>query len=125
MQCNTITNVPKGRYANRIANSTFTVDGMSYKILPNEHNGSDTLHGGPNGWSWRNWTVVAHTTDSISFSLADPNGSQGFPGEVISVVTYTVTPMQWHIRMSAFSLTKTSPIMLTSHVSSRSCETHE
>lgn len=31
--------------------------------------GVDTLHGGPKGWDWRNWTVVAHTTSSITFSL--------------------------------------------------------
>lgn len=78
-----------GRYANRIKNSTFEIDGRAYHVLPNENNGADTLHGGPHGWDWRNWTVVAHTADSITFSLTDPDGSQGFPGEVISYVTYS------------------------------------
>lgn len=66
---------------------------------------------------WRNWTVVAHTTDSITFSLVDPDGDQGFPGEVISYVTYTLTPYQWHIKMVALATTKKTPIMLSSHVS--------
>lgn len=59
--------------------------------------------------------MAAHTTDSITFSLADQDGNQGFPGEVISYVTYTLTPQTWHIRMSANSLTKSTPIMLSSH----------
>jgi len=106
---------PPGRYANRIKNSSFTIDGETSHILPNENNDNDTLHGGPQGWDWRNWTVVAHTTDSITFSLADQDGTEGFPGEVVSYVTYTVTPYEWHIRMSALALTKTTPIMLSSH----------
>lgn len=48
--------------------------------------GADALHGGLRGWDWRNWTVTAHTTDSITFSLVDPDGAEGFPGEVISYV---------------------------------------
>lgn len=45
-----------GRYANRIKNSSFVLDGETYQILPNENPtaanpaGIDTLHGGPNGW---------------------------------------------------------------------------
>lgn len=91
---------------------------MTYTTAANEHGGNDTLHGGVDGWSWRNWTVVAHTTDSITFSLVDPAGSQGFPGEVIAYTTYTVTPYEWHIRMTALSLEESTPIMLSSHVSS-------
>ena len=104
-----------GRYADRIRNSTFTIDGETSHITPNENNGEDSLHGGLRGWDWRNWTVTAHTTDSITFSLVDPDGDQGFPGEVISYVTYTLTPLQWHIRMVAVATTKTTPIMLSSH----------
>lgn len=104
-----------GRYANRIKNSTFTIDGNTYNVLPNENNGADTLHGGPDGWDWRNWTVVTHTASSITFMLVDPAGSQGFPGEVIAYATYTVTPYQWHIRMTASSTQTRTPIMMTSH----------
>ncbi|KAL5323890.1 hypothetical protein ACEPPN_008432 [Leptodophora sp. 'Broadleaf-Isolate-01'] len=111
-----------GRYANRIKNSTFSIDGTSYNILPNEHptpehpDGVDTLHGGPDGWDWRNWTVVAYTENSITFSLVDEAGDQGFPGEVISYVTYTLGNMTWDFSMTAFSLEQKTPIMLSSHV---------
>ena len=107
-----------GRYANRIQNASFELDGETYNIDPNEQvgePGQDALHGGLRGWDWRNWTVTAHTTDSITFSLVDPDGAEGFPGEVIAYVTYTLTPFQWHIRMMALSITKTTPIMLSSH----------
>lgn len=104
-----------GRYANRIKNSTFEIDGQTYHILPNENNGQDTLHGGPNGWDWRNFTVVAHTTDSVTFMIIDEDGNQGFPGVVISYITYTVTPYAWHLRMTANAITKKTPIMLSSH----------
>jgi aldose 1-epimerase len=112
-----------GRYANRIKNSSFVIDGETYHVLPNENpepgspNGVDTLHGGPDGWDWRNWTVVAHTANSITFSLTDPDGDQGFPGEVVSYVTYTLGNMTWDLRMVAVATTKTTPIMLSSHVS--------
>lgn len=114
-----------GRYANRIKNSSFDIDGTTYNVLPNENpepgspNGVDTLHGGPDGWDWRNWTVVAHTSDSITFSLTDPDGDQGFPGEVISYVTYTLGNMTWDLRMTAIATTKITPIMLSSHVRTR------
>ena len=113
-----------GRYANRIKNSSFVIDGETYHVLPNEHpepgypDGVDTLHGGPDGWDWRNWTVVAHTANSITFSLTDPDGDQGFPGEVVSYVTYTLGNMTWDFTMMALATTKTTPIMLSSHVRS-------
>lgn len=112
-----------GRYANRIKNSSFEIDGTTYNVLPNENpepghpNGVDTLHGGPDGWDWRNWTVVAHTTSSITFSITDPDGDQGFPGEVVSYVTYSLGNMTWDFKMVAVATEKKTPIMLSSHVS--------
>ncbi|KAF2243641.1 galactose mutarotase-like protein [Trematosphaeria pertusa] len=104
-----------GRYANRIKNSSFVIDGVEYHVEPNENNNNDTLHGGPDGWDYRNFTVVAHTSDSITFSIVDPDGKEGFPGEVISYITYTMTPHTWNIKMVALATTKKTPIMLSSH----------
>ncbi|PNS15127.1 hypothetical protein CAC42_2356 [Sphaceloma murrayae] len=104
-----------GRYANRIKNSTFEIDGETFNVVPNENGGLNTLHGGTNGWDWRNWTVVTHTPNSITFSLVDPDGEQGFPGQVVAYATYTVTPFKWHMRMTASSTQRRTPIMMTSH----------
>lgn len=110
-----------GRYANRIKNSTFSIDGTEFHVLPNENpanlSGADTLHGGPDGWDFRNWTVVAHTESSITFSITDPDGMEGFPGEVVSFVTYSVSNMTLDYKMVAMATTKKTPIMLSSHVS--------
>jgi galactose mutarotase-like enzyme len=65
----------------------------------------------------RNFTVVAHTADSITFSIVDPDGKEGFPGEVVSYITYTMTKNTWNFKMVALSTTKKTPIMLSSHVS--------
>ena len=110
-----------GRYANRIKNSTFEIDGVKYDVLPNENptadhpDGVDTLHGGPKGWDWRNFTVESHTKNSITFSIVDPDGEQGFPGEVVAYITYTLGKSTWDLRMVALSNTKKTPIMLSSH----------
>ncbi|KAM0239482.1 hypothetical protein ACHAP5_008338 [Fusarium lateritium] len=110
-----------GRYANRIRNSTFEIDGKEYKVKPNDNptpespKGADTLHGGPDGWDYRNFTVVSYTDSSITFSIVDPDGKEGFPGEVVSYVTYTLTGHDWDIKIVALATTKKTPIMLTSH----------
>ncbi|KAI0438697.1 aldose-1-epimerase [Xylaria telfairii] len=110
-----------GRYANRIQNSTFEIDGVAYHVDPNENptadapNGADTLHGGHDGWDYRNFTVVSYTNDSITFSIVDPDGKEGFPGEVVSYITYTVKDYTWDFKMVALATTKKTPIMLSSH----------
>lgn len=52
-----------GRYANRIKNGTFTVQGVTSHIPENEHGGEDTLHGGNVGYDQRNCT---YTLDGFS-----------------------------------------------------------
>ncbi|KAI0999452.1 hypothetical protein K3495_g8743 [Podosphaera aphanis] len=110
-----------GRYANRIKNASFVIDGQTWNVYPNENptpaspDGVDTLHGGPNGWDWRNWTVSARTENSITFYLLDPDGKEGFPGEVVSYVTYTLGNMTWDLKMVAMSMSQKTPIMLSSH----------
>ena len=105
-----------GRYANRIKNGTFTVDGITSHIPENENAGHDTLHGGTVGYDQRNWTVVEANTSSITFSLLD-QGFEGFPGTVITYATYTVSAgPQWTSRLVSIPLDEPTPIMLANHV---------
>ena len=63
----------------------------------------------------RNFTVVEYTRNSIVFKIVDPDGKEGFPGEVTAYITYWLSPNKWHFAMNA-TTTKLTPVMLTSHV---------
>jgi len=105
-----------GRYANRIKNGTFTVQGVTSHIPENEHGGEDTLHGGNVGYDQRNWTVVSSNASSITFSLLD-QGYDGFPGTVITYATYSVSSgPTWTSRLVSIPLDEPTPIMLANHV---------
>jgi len=105
-----------GRYANRIKNGTFTVDGQTSHIPTNEHGGADTLHGGFVGYDQANWTVVSHTGNSITFSFYDEHVS-GFPGDVLNIATYTLTDEQAFIsRLVSIPVNDPTPIMLSNHI---------
>ncbi|KAI4170656.1 MAG: hypothetical protein LQ348_007071, partial [Seirophora lacunosa] len=105
-----------GRYANRIKNGTFTVQGTTSQIPKNDNMGNDTLHGGNIGYDQRNWTVVSANTTSITFSLLD-QAFEGFPGNVITYATYTVSAgPTWTSRLVSIPLDEPTPIMLANHV---------
>ncbi len=63
----------------------------------------------------RKFEVVKYTINTIIFKIVDPDGSEGFPGEVTSYVEYFLAPYRWHVYMNGTS-NKATPIMLTSHV---------
>ncbi|KAJ7498768.1 galactose mutarotase-like domain-containing protein [Mycena latifolia] len=111
-----------GRYANRIRNGTFTIPVTKnasgpnkFQITENENNGTDTLHGGIVGYDQRPWSVVKKSSNSVTFSLLDPNGDQGFPGTVVTAVTYTLEAKStWKISMHSIA-SELTPIMLSGH----------
>lgn len=114
-----------GRYANRIKNGTFAIDGNTYHVPENEHGGLDTLHGGKVGYDQRNWTVTAQSNDSITFGFLDV-ALQGFPGTVYTQATFTVSSVasgpygEMHprltSRMTSLALDIPTPIMLANHI---------
>ncbi|KAL8726247.1 MAG: hypothetical protein Q9166_006835 [cf. Caloplaca sp. 2 TL-2023] len=106
-----------GRYANRIKNGTFSIDGLTSHIPENDNQGHNTLHGGNVGHDQRNWTVVSANTTSVTFSLLD-QAFEGFPGNVITYATYTVSsnPPRWTSRLASLPLDEPTPIMLANHV---------
>ncbi len=81
-----------GRYANRIANGQFTLNGVTYHLPQN--NGPNTLHGGPKSYNTQVWQATTATSAhsvSLKLSYTDPDGKNGFPGQVVNHVTYTLT----------------------------------
>ncbi|KAK0567951.1 hypothetical protein OC861_002402 [Tilletia horrida] len=104
-----------GRYANRIKNGTFAINGTQYNTTLNE-NGLDTLHGGNPGYDRSSFSVADVNATSVTFKLVDPAGNQGFPNEVQSQIQYTLSEGGvWKIQMNA-SASGPTPIMLSSHV---------
>ena len=77
-----------GRFANRIAGGHFTLDGVEHDVERNE--GPNCLHGGPIGFSRRDWTVVDRTGEGVTLELVSVDGDQGFPGELRATVRYSL-----------------------------------
>ncbi|WP_317233085.1 aldose epimerase family protein [Segatella cerevisiae] len=77
-----------GRYANRIAKGTFSLDGKAYH-LPINNNGQ-TLHGGLKGLDLVVWNVDSVTDHSIVMSYTSKDGEEGFPGNLKLKVKYEV-----------------------------------
>jgi aldose 1-epimerase len=77
-----------GRYANRIAGASFTLDGQTYTLSRND--GDNTLHGGVEAFSKLMWEVAAATEPLPTLILThhSPDGDQGFPGELFVQATY-------------------------------------
>ena len=75
-----------GRFANRINKGKFTIDGVEYDLVKNDH--GNTLHGGPTGWQYQVYDVVEADSSSITLQIVSPDGDNGFPGQVTAKVTY-------------------------------------
>ena len=82
-----------GRYANRIANAQFTLDGQDYTLPKND--GQNCLHGGPEGFDKKVWKVVKADVGPdgprLELGYFSKDGEEGFPGNLAVTATYTVT----------------------------------
>jgi len=81
-----------GRYGNRIAKGAFTLDGKTYHLPIN--NGVNSLHGGTTGFDkqiWQATELPGTTSAGLKLTYTSPNGSNGYPGTLAVVVTYTLT----------------------------------
>ena len=103
--------VVPGRYSNRVANGKFTLGGKQYQLSVNE--GTNTLHGGKEGFDRRNWTSK-EVPGGVEFTLVSPDGDQGFPGTLTAHVRYTLQGNKLAIRYSA-TTDKPTVVNLTNH----------
>ncbi len=76
-----------GRYANRLANARFDLDGVEYHVPAND--GPNALHGGPDGFDRREWEAEREN-GTLVLRLTSPDGDMGFPGELRVEVRYTL-----------------------------------
>lgn len=80
-----------GRYANRIKNGTFTLANGLICNLRKNPGSNHTLHGGPEGFHTKFFIVERIDDSSIKGSYKSPNKEEGFPGDLLLTVTYTLT----------------------------------
>ena len=79
-----------GRYANRIKNGKFTLDGVEYQLKQND--GPNCLHGGgTTGWMNQVYDAEQIGDSVLKLTIVAADGENGFPGKVMAVTTYTVT----------------------------------
>ncbi len=101
-----------GRVANRIDRGRFSLDGVDHEVPTNDR--GNALHGGPDGYDRREWAVESVGPDAATLSLTSPDGDQGFPGDLLVEVTYTVAPGEVSIDYRA-TATRTTVVNLTNH----------
>jgi aldose 1-epimerase len=82
-----------GRYANRIGNARFVLDGIEYKLAAN--NGPNHIHGGRRNFAgvvWKQEEVTASADKAwVKLSYLSKDGEEGYPGNLRCTVTYTLT----------------------------------
>jgi len=105
-----------GRYANRIANGKFTIDGTEYNLTIN--NRPNTLHGGRNGWFSKVWNAEIlknSKVPAVKFSYVSPDLEEGFPGTVTIEVTYSWTNKNEIIIDYSATTDKRTVLSVTNH----------
>jgi aldose 1-epimerase len=100
-----------GRYGNRIAQGTFSLDGEAFHLPLN--NGANSLHGGTVGFDHKVWQA-AEIPHGVEMTLVSPDGDMGYPGELTVHVRYTLEGDALHIAYSA-TTTKATVVNLTNH----------
>lgn len=82
-----------GRFANRIKNARFKLDGEIYQVTPNIQ-GKHHIHGGKKGFSKRVWTpeilLAKDNIASLKLKINGQDGEEGYPGNLTASVTYSL-----------------------------------
>lgn len=78
-----------GRYANRIRNGSFEMEGTHYQLPLNE--GTKHLHGGRNSFTRTFWDVTKVSSSKLSFNYHSPHMEEGYPGNLDVTMTYELT----------------------------------
>ena len=105
-----------GRYANRIRGASFTLDGATYRLAAND--GRNHLHGGVRGFDKVVWeaTPLEHgDTVGLMMRYVSPDGEEGYPGELLVQVTYTLSPANALGIEYRATCDRATPVNLTQH----------
>lgn len=78
-----------GRYANRIKNAKFILDGKEYQLTQNM--GNDILHGGMEGFDKKTWQVILlneYPRPTLELKYLSKDGEEGFPGNLETIIHF-------------------------------------
>lgn len=78
-----------GRYANRIKNGRFSIDGETFQL--SQAKGGDCLHGGDIGFDKKMWEVLSTIDPSVTLQYVSPAGEENFPGTLTVQLTFKLT----------------------------------
>jgi aldose 1-epimerase len=105
-----------GRYANRIAKGKFKLGGKVYKLAVN--NGKNSLHGGLKGFDKVVWDAVEFSDSTgagLVLNYRSRDGEEGYPGNLVIMVTYLLTPSD-ALKLTIEAKTdKLTPVNLCNH----------
>jgi aldose 1-epimerase len=105
-----------GRYCNRIGGASFTLNGVHYKLTPNED--GNQLHGGPKGFDkvvWKARDASDAQAKRLELTYLSKDGEEGYPGNLSATVTFTLTDDN-ELRLDYSATTdKDTVVNLTNH----------
>lgn len=103
-----------GRFANRIAQGRFTLNGETAQ-LPLNDRGKHSMHGGGAGFGRRVWHLASFDAISATLTLVSPDGEAGYPGAVSVTCTYRMLePATLRIELGA-TCDMPTPVNLSQH----------
>lgn len=102
-----------GRYANRIKNGRFSIDGTTYQL--SQAQGGDCLHGGDIGFDRRVWDVLSTIDPSVTLQYVSPAGEENFPGNLTVQFTFKLTDENELILDFKATTDKATAVNLTHH----------
>ena len=102
-----------GRYANRIGNGSFLLNGKQYHLQKND--GKNHLHGGGRGFNRVVWDAKLIDEQKLELSYLSPHGEEGYPGNLSVKVHYTLTDKD-ELKIEYWATTDApTPVNLTHH----------
>jgi aldose 1-epimerase len=105
-----------GRYANRIGEGRFTLDGRTYRLTVND--GPNHLHGGVKGFDKVVWEAEPFRADNgagLGLRHTSPDGDEGYPGTLTAQVSYLLTDGDELVVDYEATTDAPTPINLTQH----------
>ncbi len=102
-----------GRYANRIRNGEFSIEGKKYRLEKNKT--TDHLHGGVNGFDKKIWECHYCSEQALVLKYESRDGEEGYPGTLVSRLKFDLTDNNELIYEYTATTDKATAVNLTHH----------